>query len=539
LQAVVAQMKDPEQFLARVRYLYDHPEISSHEELRLKDGRIFDRYSGSLNDAAKRYLGRICYFRDITERKQAEQILHQQNLLLQAINESVGGLLSAASLADAIPRSLERIGVALRGDRLVVIELQRDSNGCQRPVLRHQWHTPALPVEPLVERLAKISPEWPDIESWLAPLRAGEPVAVTRATENAAVRTILETEQLWGILLIPIVIDGTCWGQIELDDATPGRRWEPAEIDLLVSLGSLIGAAIARERRLEDLADADTIIRHSPTVLYRLGGGPSLPLTYISPNIAKLGIDPAALLSAPTSYLSHIHPDDRDKAAAALARILDTDADGGIFEFRLRTGDGIYCWMENRSTPVRDSDGRLLEVEGIVTDITERKAAEDELRRAHAQLLATVHVLRRHEREMMAIARLNDMLQACDSRDEAYPIIAAAGDDLFPGTSGALVLTANGTGLMSTVLRWGPDRTMPDLDFDDSRALTGAEGGPSTGGPYECLPLTVHGETTGLLHVRMTADATLDEGLRRLMLTFGDVIKRKRFERPTSRMHGF
>jgi hypothetical protein len=37
----------------------------------------------------------------------------------------------------------------------------------------------------------------------------------------------------------------------------------------------------------------------------------------------------------------------------------------------------------------------------------------------------------------------------------------------------------------------------------------------------------------------MTADATLDEGLRRLMLTFGDVIKRKRFERPTSRMHGF
>jgi hypothetical protein len=92
---------------------------------------------------------------------------------------------------------------------------------------------------------------------------------------------------------------------------------------------------------------------------------------------------------------------------------------------------------------------------------------------------------------------------------------------------------------MSTVLRWGPDRTMPDLDFDDSRALTGAEGGPSTGGPYECLPLTVHGETTGLLHVRMTADATLDEGLRRLMLTFGDVIKRKRFERPTSRMHGF
>jgi hypothetical protein len=194
-------------------------------------------------------------------------------------------------------------------------------------VMRHQWHAPALPVEPLVERLAKIAPDLPDIESWLAPLRAGQPIAVTRETANATVRTILEAERLWSILLIPIVIDGTCWGQIELDDATPGRQWKPEEIDLLVSLGSLIGTAIAREHRLEALADADTIIRNSPTILYRQGGEPSHPLKYISPNIAKYGIDPAALLNSPNSYLSHIHPDDRPKAAASLAHILDTDAD--------------------------------------------------------------------------------------------------------------------------------------------------------------------------------------------------------------------
>ena len=322
LQAVVAQMKDPEQYLARVRYLYDHPEITSHEEIRFKDGRIFDRHSGSLTDSAKRYLGRIWYFRDITGLKQAEADLQQQNLLLQAINESVGGLLSAASLAEAIPKSLERIGAALRGDRLVVIELQRDSDGRQRLRMRHQWHAPALPIELLTGRLARISPQLPDIESWLAPLRAGNSVAVTRETANATVRAILETEQLWSILLIPVLIDGTCWGHIELDDATPGRLWTPAEIDLLVSLGSLIGAAMTRERRLEALAEADTIIRHSPTVLYRQGGGPSRPLTYISPNIAKFGIDPAALLGSPGSYLSHIHPDDRAKAAASLEHIL-------------------------------------------------------------------------------------------------------------------------------------------------------------------------------------------------------------------------
>jgi diguanylate cyclase (GGDEF)-like protein/PAS domain S-box-containing protein len=542
LQAVVSQMQDPDQFLFRVRYLYDHPEITSHEEIRLKDGRIFDRHSGSLTDAAGHYLGRIWYFRDITGRKRAEADLHQQNLLLQAINESVGSLLSAASLAEAIPKSLERIGAALRGDRLVVIELQEESDGRRQWAMRHQWHAPALPVELLAGRLARISPQMPDIASWLAPLRTGNPVAVTRETANATVGKILESERLWSILLIPILIEGSCFGHIELDDATPGRQWKPAEIDLLVSLGSLIGAAIARERRLEAMAEADTIIRHSPTVLYRQGAGPSWPLTYISPNIAKLGIDPVALLGAPISYLGLIHPDDRATAAAALERILDAVAGGGIFEFRLRTGDGIYCWMESRSTPVRDRDGRLLEVEGILTDITERKAAEDELKRAHGELLATVHVLRRHEREMMGIARLNDMLQACDSRDAAFPIIAAAGDDLFPGTSGALMLSAAGSRAAGVVLRWGPDRTMPDLDFHESPALAGPDPDagrsdlaaspdapdaqpPHTGGPYECLPLTLHGEPMGLLYVRMNADTALEEGLQRLMLTFGDVIK--------------
>jgi diguanylate cyclase (GGDEF)-like protein len=43
------------------------------------------------------------------------------------------------------------------------------------------------------------------------------------------------------------------------------------------------------------------------------------------------------------------------------------------------TGDGGMRWVENRYTPVRGKDGRLIEVEGIIIDITERKAAEDKI----------------------------------------------------------------------------------------------------------------------------------------------------------------
>jgi len=133
------------------------------------------------------------------------------------------------------------------------------------------------------------------------------------------------------------------------------------------------------EARTRELSNANIIVQNSPVILYRFGGSPHSPLIYVSHNITKLGHDPARLIASPDWAKRLIHPDDRAKVGEAMARLLDKSSDESSIEFRLTTADGTVRWVENRYVPVRDTDGRLVEVEGIVIDITERKAADEKI----------------------------------------------------------------------------------------------------------------------------------------------------------------
>ncbi|RON63393.1 two-component system response regulator [Pseudomonas fluorescens] len=152
-------------------------------------------------------------------------------------------------------------------------------------------------------------------------------------------------------------------------------KWQMTE-DAELKLSRLEQAV---QERTRELSDANMIVQNSPTILYRLRGDPSFALMYISHNITRYGHVAADLVGSASWAQTLIHPDDQASVDAAMARVLDRHASGASIEFRLRTGQGTWRWVENRYIPVRDHDGRLLEVEGIILDITERRLVEEKL----------------------------------------------------------------------------------------------------------------------------------------------------------------
>ena len=120
LAAVMSAMKDPQAFVARVKYLYQHPEESGRDELETRDGRFFDRHTGVLRTPTGEQLGRVWFFRDITERKLAEA-----EVLRTARCDALTGLASRAVFLEAVQHAIATVKCGAKPFAVLYLDLDQ------------------------------------------------------------------------------------------------------------------------------------------------------------------------------------------------------------------------------------------------------------------------------------------------------------------------------------------------------------------------------------------------------------------------------
>jgi diguanylate cyclase (GGDEF)-like protein/PAS domain S-box-containing protein len=146
---------------------------------------------------------------------------------------------------------------------------------------------------------------------------------------------------------------------------------DPGSLLTLLLREGMPGRPTSAERRFT------TLVERLPAIVFEAEPGPTGLWLYVSGFVETLlGYTPGEWRADPGLYARCIHEDDREAVLAASERL--TAGERVAVEYRMHARDGSIVWVRDESAHVLDEDGRVL-VEGLITDVTERRAAEDRL----------------------------------------------------------------------------------------------------------------------------------------------------------------
>ena len=133
------------------------------------------------------------------------------------------------------------------------------------------------------------------------------------------------------------------------------------------------------EHQAETEAKYRNLVEQLPCVVYLAEYGPDGEWLYVSPQIERvLGYTQKEWLEHPHPQGSFTHPDDLPRVAAGEERSMASGEPLEI-EYRIRRADGEWVWLHDEATAVRDKDGHPICLQGMMFDITKRRAEEERL----------------------------------------------------------------------------------------------------------------------------------------------------------------
>ncbi|HWG56106.1 MAG TPA: GAF domain-containing protein [Gaiellaceae bacterium] len=388
LEHALTQVRDPEEFIARVRHHYEHVDEVAREEVELRDGRVIDRYGAAVHGPEGEYYGYLWSFRDITEERQSVErlrVLAEASATLASSLDYDATLSRLAQLS--VPRLADWCSVAIRdedGSIRIVGVAHADSE-------KTRW----------AEQLTREFPPMPDAPYGIAAvIRTGEPEVVPAVTpemleavarHRPAIVPVLEQLDIRSTLIVPLVARGRTLGAISLAaTGDSGRTFGPSELELAQEIARRAAVAVDNALLFKALDDQSrlltTVTENAASALFMMDdrGHP----TYMNQAATEItGYTLDEIRDRPLHYaVHHTRPDGTPypMEECPIDRAIIREKTVEPYEDLFVRKDGTFFPVRAAASPIF-RDGIAVGTVVEFRDITEERRTQEELaRRAQA-----------------------------------------------------------------------------------------------------------------------------------------------------------
>lgn len=496
-----------------------------HQPVRLR------LWAAPLRDEHGRVSAVFAMFEDHSLSLEAEEALRRRDAALAALGSVTHELLLPGDLPSRLNPVLHRLGHALEASRAYVFEQHPGPLG--RPVIsrRSEWCAPGITPQIANPELQNLPRHNSPFAPWGDALERGEVVCGHAWHFPDIAPVFMEPEDIRSILLVPVFAGDTWWGLLGFDECTRERQWSLAEIEAARAAAGLLGAVIARERAIREMEASEDryrrLVDNARDVIFRYRLAPERGFEYVSPAVEQLtGFTPQDLERLPDSLVSLVHPEDR----VQMLRVLEGQTSPtGTLRLRWKHRQGHAVWVEQSTSPVVDSQGRMVALEGIARDVTERVEAEA----AEHRLVEQLAGLHQTSLDITAQTALDPLLRS---------IVERAARLIGTQMAGLFLTTADGEAL-EQVIDYGRAEETLGLRLRLGEGVLGiaaARGEPfmvenhrtwplrceafrhSAAGRILAVPLRTQGKTLGVLYLSDEAAGTFSQDEIRLAMLFAE-----------------
>ncbi len=317
--------------------------------------------------------------RDISERKANEEALRHRDAMVSALAEATSYLAVETDIWIGLQKAIGVLGEKTGADRLLIFQNDpnTDAAAC---TLKLKWASKEMEgkfeyagTATFPFRLA------PSLEQRLSSKKTF--LSHVADIQDEAYRTELTALHVKSVINVPIQVYGKFWGFLGVDECKAERQITDSEFAILKSFVATVGTVLERkeiERANKEWQTRYEIIAASSGQVIYDYDVPSGQIVWSGNSKDVLGLETSEMGNV-NEWEKRIHAEDRERVTAELEACR---LEGSSFqvEYRFQTKSGVFTQLFDRGFFLRDAEGVAYRMLGIMTDISQQKKAEFELK---------------------------------------------------------------------------------------------------------------------------------------------------------------